>query len=307
MSRLLPALPMSQIIACDAPLLSPVDQQWDSVLSPAFDNLHFNYSYYTTSTSPSDTDSPQSMLKVKPSLDSDPELLCLPTHKVFDLPEVHPLSPPTAEQRPSLPVSDALPPSAVKRSASPTPSVTKKRAVGDRINSKDFVPPDVSGLSKREARLVKNRAAAFLSRQRKREEFECMEVYVTSKSIYLAASILIPLPSRRVAELEEENARLLALTQSGNHASVVPPQSGNGLLSEVEQLRAQLAAAEKRERELSAQLAIKSVPCDPPIKVETSEVSLPLPSAPRSTAPLKSGASLGLMVRNPRVVLHRFE
>ncbi|KDR76612.1 hypothetical protein GALMADRAFT_139526 [Galerina marginata CBS 339.88] len=36
--------------------------------------------------------------------------------------------------------------------------------------SKDFVPPDVSGLSKREARLVKNHAAAFLSRQRKREE-----------------------------------------------------------------------------------------------------------------------------------------
>lgn len=306
MSRLLPALPMSQIIACDAPLLSPVDQQWDSVLSPTLDNLHFNYSYYSTTTSPRDTDSPQSMLKVKPSLDSDPELLCLPTHKVFDLPEAHPLSPPTAEQRPSLPVSDALPPSAVKRSASPTPSVTKKRAVGDRINSKDFVPPDVSGLSKREARLVKNRAAAFLSRQRKREEFECMEVYVRSKSIYLAASFLIPLPSRRVAELEQENARLLALTQSGN-ASAVLPQSDNGLFSEVEQLRAQLAAAEKRERELSAQLAIKAVPRDPPIKVEASEVSLPLSSAPRSTAPLKSGASLGLMVRNPRVVLHRFE
>lgn len=300
MSRLLPALPMSQIIACDAPLLSPVDQQWDSVLSPTLDNLHFNYSYYTTTTSPRDTDSPQTMLKVKPSPDSDPELLCLPTHKVFDLPEVHPLSlSPTAKQRPSLPVSDALPPSAVKRSASPTPSVTKKRAVGDRINSKDFVPPDVSGLSKREARLVKNRAAAFLSRQRKREEFECMEVYVTSNSIYLAASFLIPLPSRRVAELEQENARLLAITQSGNHASTVPPQSDNGLLSEVEQLRAQLAAAEKRERELSAQLAIKTFPRDPPVKVEASEVSLPLSSAPRSTAPVKSGASLGLMVRNP--------
>ena len=42
--------------------------------------------------------------------------------------------------------------------------------------TRDFVPPDVSGLSKREARLVKNRAAAFLSRQRKREEFEAMEM-----------------------------------------------------------------------------------------------------------------------------------
>ncbi|PKI85463.1 hypothetical protein MVES1_000215 [Malassezia vespertilionis] len=35
-----------------------------------------------------------------------------------------------------------------------------------------FVPPDTSGLTKREARLVKNRAAAFLSRQRKREQFD---------------------------------------------------------------------------------------------------------------------------------------
>jgi hypothetical protein len=38
-----------------------------------------------------------------------------------------------------------------------------------------FVPPDTSGLTKREARLVKNRAAAFLSRQRKREQFEELE------------------------------------------------------------------------------------------------------------------------------------
>ncbi|KAH7096367.1 hypothetical protein BKA62DRAFT_775240 [Auriculariales sp. MPI-PUGE-AT-0066] len=54
----------------------------------------------------------------------------------------------------------------------------------------DFVPPDVSGLSKREARLVKNRAAAFLSRQRKREEFEAMEL--------------------RVTDLEQQNSSLLS-------------------------------------------------------------------------------------------------
>lgn len=53
-----------------------------------------------------------------------------------------------------------------------------KRRGATRISVAEFVPPDVSGLSKREARLVKNRAAAFLSRQRKREEFETMEVYV---------------------------------------------------------------------------------------------------------------------------------
>lgn len=73
----------------------------------------------------------------------------------------------------------------LKRSASPEPNIPKKRAAAERISTKDFVPPDVSGLSKREARLVKNRAAAFLSRQRKREEFESMEVYVNFTCAYL--------------------------------------------------------------------------------------------------------------------------
>lgn len=44
------------------------------------------------------------------------------------------------------------------------------------IRVKDFTPPDVSGLSKQEARVIKNRAAAFLSRQRRREEYEFLEV-----------------------------------------------------------------------------------------------------------------------------------
>ncbi|CEH11856.1 Basic-leucine zipper domain [Ceraceosorus bombacis] len=45
-----------------------------------------------------------------------------------------------------------------------------------------FVHPDTSGLTKREARLVKNRAAAFLSRQRKREQFEELESRCRSMS-----------------------------------------------------------------------------------------------------------------------------
>ena len=56
------------------------------------------------------------------------------------------------------------------------PKTKRKSMSGDRISTKDWVPPDVTGLSKREARLVKNRAAAFLSRRRKREEFEHMEM-----------------------------------------------------------------------------------------------------------------------------------
>lgn len=64
----------------------------------------------------------------------------------------------------------------LKKSLSTIGGVKKGRGNGERITTKDFVPPDVTGLSKREARLLKNRAAAFLSRQRKREEFEAMEM-----------------------------------------------------------------------------------------------------------------------------------
>ncbi|KAF8963678.1 hypothetical protein BDZ97DRAFT_1904837 [Flammula alnicola] len=280
---------MSQIIACDAPLLSP------PLFSPTADN--FAYPYYNLPPSPPNsegshiTDSPvptSRMLKMRMTPDSaaDSEL-CLPTHQVFDFPEL--ARPPTPPSRsPSLCVevnrplddrhlsSSDLSSCGAKRSASPAPSATKKRAVGERINSKDFVPPDVSGLSKREARLVKNRAAAFLSRQRKREEFECMEV--------------------RVAELEQENARLLALTQNGNSITTPQnPQSDTHLVSEVEQLKAQLAAAKERERSLSAQLAR-----DVSVKLEATEPQFSsLSSPPRSTtvpSAHKSGASLGLMV-----------
>jgi hypothetical protein len=185
MAKNLLSLQMSQIIACDAPLLSPIDS-WDMHLSPTTDA--FSYGFYNMPPSPPISDgSPvpaARMLKTQPS----PDLLCLPTHQVFDFSPDSARPPTPASRSPSLSAdsrediqatNDAADSSCgSKRSASPAPSATKKRAIGERISSKDFVPPDVSGLSKREARLVKNRAAAFLSRQRKREEFECMEVYV---------------------------------------------------------------------------------------------------------------------------------
>lgn len=66
------------------------------------------------------------------------------------------------------------------------------------------------------------------------------------------------------------------------------------LSSEVEQLRAQLAAAQERERELSEALSSSARSS---VKAETMEPSLPLVS-PRAPAQAlhKSGASLGLMV-----------
>ncbi|KAF8305917.1 hypothetical protein DL93DRAFT_290948 [Clavulina sp. PMI_390] len=68
-------------------------------------------------------------------------------------------------------------------SSAPPPPKRQRAAPSGPISTKDWVPPDVTGLNKREARLVKNRAAAFLSRQRKREEFEQMEMYVSFRFI----------------------------------------------------------------------------------------------------------------------------
>ena len=193
---------MSQIIASDAPL-SPLgaDHQWDAqqpLFSP-FPDL--NYAYYLPSSPPDSEGSFSSaspiptsrMLKMSVSSDDAAEL-CLPTHQVFDIPEDQ-LSCPSSRSA-SLAAQThssiaAIASCGSKRSASPIPGANKKRSVGERTNSKDFIPPDVSGLSKREARLVKNRAAAFLSRQRKREEFECMEVYVTFNST-IHPSISLP-------------------------------------------------------------------------------------------------------------------
>lgn len=76
-----------------------------------------------------------------------------------------------------------------KRSVSPSGSTSSRRSsimdaemenielpkIQKTAHSSQFIPPDTSNLPKREARLLKNRAAAFLSRQRKREAFELLE------------------------------------------------------------------------------------------------------------------------------------
>lgn len=246
---------------------------------------------------------PQHYLKQRYSSENT---VCLPTvcPQLFD---DAPQSPP------SRPLSISIKPPALpmKRSASPPLSPTdsddstmqlpKKRAVGERISTKDFVPPDVSGLSKREARLVKNRAAAFLSRQRKREEFETMEMCVI---IILLNKSSFSSTSSRVVELERENARLLALTgQTTQCATSTDPSDP---ISEIDSLKSQLEALKQREAALSAQLALQA---QTRVKEESYEDSsylleeLPRPSSASSSSSSnsnqsqsKSAASLGLMV-----------
>ncbi|KZT65393.1 hypothetical protein DAEQUDRAFT_731442 [Daedalea quercina L-15889] len=218
------------------------------------------------------------------------QTLCLPTHQVFDIPpggfpiehspSPSPSPPPEERQeeqsceRLSISINPSLAAVPAKRASSSAPSASSSKKPRATTSTKDFVPPDVSGLSKREARLVKNRAAAFLSRQRKREEFECMEI--------------------RVAELEQENARLLALSQQAQQ-----PSQDEELLSEVEQLRKQLVEMQERERVLAEELSRKQrSPSPAPSSTSSlkSESSEPQLSALRSTRMDRSGASLGLMV-----------
>lgn len=183
-------LNMSHLIHSDAPL-SPLSD-WDhtqqySPTSLEFPpSLHYGYAPMpspTRSVGSTSSGSPIPVSRVlrgrmSPEDFESEQQLCLPTHQVFDMtyaPSPDPFSSSPESVQESLPpvqstVSSVVP---CKRSSSVTPSASKKPRAS--VSTKDFVPPDVTGLSKREARLVKNRAAAFLSRQRKREEFEHME------------------------------------------------------------------------------------------------------------------------------------
>ncbi|PWN40978.1 hypothetical protein IE81DRAFT_348764 [Ceraceosorus guamensis] len=87
--------------------------------------------------------------------------------------------PEEAKLAPAKPSKKREPPSAsqITESGQPFPVIDTSAT-----HSSLFVHPDTSGLTKREARLVKNRAAAFLSRQRKREQFEELESRCRSMS-----------------------------------------------------------------------------------------------------------------------------
>ena len=162
------------------------------------------------------------------------------------------------------------------------------------MSVKDFVPPDVTGLSKREARLVKNRAAAFLSRQRKREEFELMEMYVLINLLHYS---IFQLYYRRVAELERENARLREVAEGVSSSSPAPSHDS----SELDLLRMQLAASRQREADLVHKLEVLKHETNK-IKTEASEPSLSDGASSGSNSPTTvpglPGASLGLMVRH---------
>ncbi|KAJ6530448.1 hypothetical protein B0H10DRAFT_2248190 [Mycena sp. CBHHK59/15] len=118
-----------------------------------------------------------------------------------------------------------------------------------------------SDLSKCEARLVKNRAAAFRSRQRKREELQLMKAYVAFTSLTRTQA-----PGSRVAELEQESAELRY------SMCCASPDSRAALVCEIELLRAQLQATEELKTAAFKGHKAIGLPCN----TKLSEVSLPL-------------------------------
>ncbi|KAG8690075.1 hypothetical protein FRC11_014029 [Ceratobasidium sp. 423] len=138
-------------------------------------------------------------------------------------------------------------PAPMQPEVAPAPVATSATAAPKRartqISSKDFVPPDVTGLSKREARLVKNRAAAFLSRQRKREEFEELEKHCQDLE-------------REVARLKSGQSQSPSKKLKSDEAE--PSQDVLAELAQLRESNAQLAAQNAQLSAQNAQLATEN-------------------------------------------------
>jgi len=198
---------LSHFVSSDV-LSSPVSDAapWSASQDALFSA--YSQSDYSLPASPHSTSVPHSPAmqlksRLSPDSASDGEHLCMPTHQLFDLP----VTPVTGRSpSPCMGTEQQSFSGGVKRQGSFTTTGTRKPR--ERMSTKDFIPPDVSGLSKREARLVKNRAAAFLSRQRKREEFEHMEVYVFSFISYINVNLISTFqPSCRARARERSSPR----------------------------------------------------------------------------------------------------
>ncbi|KAF8918200.1 hypothetical protein CPB85DRAFT_116435 [Mucidula mucida] len=155
-----------------------------------------------------------------------PQPTCLPTTQLFGLAEPSPVVRETRKRPPPAEDSDA------DDDDDDDAPVRAGRPSKKPRTTRDFVPPDVSGLSKREARLVKNRAAAFLSRQRKREEFEAMEIRVAeleaeNKQLRSRKPIKKEEEDVKEEEVKEDNPVMLALLCALPSLSLVPSISSD--------------------------------------------------------------------------------
>ncbi|WFD21057.1 hypothetical protein MCAP1_003313 [Malassezia caprae] len=141
-----------------------------------------------------------------------------------------------------------------------------------------FVPPDTSGLTKREARLVKNRAAAFLSRQRKREQFEelACKCRALARLSWLLWSSL---------EHATEASPMAVLTQHGLERVLSATPLGEQLQYESDELRSTLQQVVSQQ----GTMVVESIMGDDvPIKAKPHDVSAQLAAAQKECERLRA-------------------
>lgn len=141
-----------------------------------------------------------------------------------------------------------------------------------------FVPPDTSGLTKREARLVKNRAAAFLSRQRKREQFEelACKCRALARLSWLLWSSL---------EHATEASPMAVLTQHGLDRVLSATPLGEQLPYESEELRATLQQVVTQQGTMIVESIMGD---DVPLKAKPHDVSAQLAASQKECEHLRA-------------------
>lgn len=141
-----------------------------------------------------------------------------------------------------------------------------------------FVPPDTSGLTKREARLVKNRAAAFLSRQRKREQFEelACKCRALARLSWLLWSSL---------EHATEASPMAVLTQHGLDRVLSATPLGEQLKYETDELRTTLQQVVSQQGTMIVESIMGD---DVPIKAKPHNVSAQLAAAQQECEQLRA-------------------
>lgn len=141
-----------------------------------------------------------------------------------------------------------------------------------------FVPPDTSGLTKREARLVKNRAAAFLSRQRKREQFEelACKCRALARLSWLLWSSL---------EHATEASPMAVLTQHGLDRVLSATPLGEQLQYESDELRATLQQVVTQQGTMIVESIMGD---DVPLKAKPYDVSAQLAATQKECEHLRA-------------------
>ncbi|KAG9312110.1 hypothetical protein JVU11DRAFT_7397 [Chiua virens] len=300
--QMVPVSHLSSSNTPEATHISPRDMEWDNQRCYSADSMDIvTWNYYTLPPSPpasvsSNTDeSPEfdtKMIRPRFTSGSPSEIeqqRCLPTSQVFDFEGMEqPSSSSSESPPPSIPHQLTLSSdngSAVKKPFSTIGGVKKGRGTGERITTKDFVPPDVTGLSKREARLLKNRAACLPQSAAKKRGVRGNGNVI---SFHVDCFHLLMVFPEAASRSSKKKMRDFKPWQKKERDTIVSSRtwSSFGL---------RLSVAEKRERDLTVELANRTA-ANLAMKTESQDFNL----SPTSYSPYVGAGQasiISIMVR----------